>query len=95
MTRPVKASEKEIRSALSRLVGWELRDGALYRAYKFKDFSTAFAFMTRVAMAAEKMDHHPDWTNVYNNVEIRLSTHDAGGLTSLDFDLAEKINVLG
>jgi 4a-hydroxytetrahydrobiopterin dehydratase len=67
----------------------------LYRKFQFKDFSEAFAFMTRVALEAEKMDHHPDWSNVYNTVEIRLSTHSAGDIvTDKDRKLAQKIDSL-
>ena len=60
--------------------------------FTFKNFSEAFAFMTRVALAAEKMDHHPDWSNVYKTVDVTLNTHDAGGVTALDFELAKKMN---
>lgn len=74
---------------------WKEADNKLYRKFEFKDFSEAFAFMTRVALAAEKMNHHPLWTNVYNSVEIWLSTHDAGDIvTDKDRKLAEKINAL-
>jgi len=74
---------------------WEEKDNSLYRKFEFKDFSAAFAFMTRVALAAEKMDHHPLWTNVYNKVEIWLSTHDAGNtVTEKDRTLAKKIDAL-
>ena len=74
---------------------WKESDNKLYRKFEFKNFSEAFAFMTRVAMLAEKMDHHPLWTNVYNNVEIWLSTHDAGDIvTDKDKKLAEKIDKL-
>ena len=72
---------------------WKEQDNTLYRKLTFKDFSEAFAFMTRVALAAEKMDHHPKWTNVYNTVEIWLSTHDAGDtVTDKDRKLAAKID---
>src|SRR6201995_6131746 len=74
---------------------WKEEKDQLYRKFEFKDFSQAFAFMTRVALAAEKMDHHPLWTNVYNKVEIRLSTHDAGDIvTDKDRKLAAKIDSL-
>ena len=74
---------------------WEEKNNTLYRKFQFKDFSQAFAFMTRVALAAEKMDHHPDWSNVYNTVEIRLSTHDAGDIvTERDRKLAKVIDGL-
>jgi 4a-hydroxytetrahydrobiopterin dehydratase len=72
---------------------WEEKNNALYRKFEFKDFSQAFSFMTRVALAAEKMDHHPSWTNVYNTVEISLSTHSAGNIvTEKDRKLAQKID---
>lgn len=74
---------------------WEEKDNTLCRKFEFKDFSQAFAFMTRVALAAEKMDHHPNWTNVYNKVEISLNTHDAGDIvTDKDRELAKKIDAL-
>lgn len=74
---------------------WEEKNNTLYRKFQFKDFSQAFAFMTRVALAAEKMDHHPSWTNVYNTVEISLSTHSAGDVvTDKDRKLAKVIDAL-
>ena len=74
---------------------WQEKNNKLYRKFQFKDFSEAFAFMTRVALEAEKMDHHPLWTNVYNSVEIWLSTHSAGDVvTNKDKQLAEKIDDL-
>ena len=74
---------------------WQQTDNKLYRKFQFKDFSEAFAFMTRVAIEAEKMDHHPEWKNVWNTVEIWLSTHDAGDIvTEKDTKLSEKINAL-
>jgi 4a-hydroxytetrahydrobiopterin dehydratase len=80
-------------AALARLPGWNLRvDGlAMTRNFRFKDFAEAFGFMTRVAIHAEKADHHPEWFNVYNRVEITLTTHDAGGLSQRDVALAEVI----
>ena len=76
--------------------GWSLEEGgkALSRTLKFKDFSEAFAFLTRVAMHAEKVDHHPEFTNVWNRVDFRLTTHDTGGVTERDMKLAEAINRL-
>ena len=76
--------------------GWSLEEGgkALLRTLKFKDFSEAFAFLTRVAMHAEKVDHHPEFTNVWNRVDFRLTTHDTGGVTERDVKLAEAINRL-
>ena len=74
---------------------WKEENNKLYRKFQFKDFSEAFAFMTRVALAAEKMDHHPEWKNVYNTVEVWLSTHDAGDVvTEKDKKLASKIDKL-
>lgn len=74
---------------------WQEKDSALYKKFEFKDFSEAFAFMTRVALAAEKMDHHPRWTNVWNKVEVWLNTHDAGDVvTEKDRKLAAKIDQL-
>jgi 4a-hydroxytetrahydrobiopterin dehydratase len=74
---------------------WEEKDNSLYRKFTFKNFSEAFAFMTRVSLEAEKMDHHPRWTNVYNQVEIWLSTHDAGDtVTERDRKLAKKIDAI-
>ena len=74
---------------------WEEKNNTLYKKFEFRDFSEAFAFMTRVALAAEKMDHHPLWTNVYNRVEFWLCTHDAGDIvTEKDHKLAAKIDAL-
>ena len=84
-------SKKQIAAGLSKLDGWSMVKGNLHRVFKFKDFTQAFAFMKRVALAADRMDHHPDWSNAYNKVTIDLSTHSAGGLTKNDFELAEKI----
>jgi 4a-hydroxytetrahydrobiopterin dehydratase len=76
--------------------GWSIEEGgkALTRTLKFKDFSKAFAFLTRVAMHAEKVDHHPEFTNVWNRVDFRLTSHDAGGVTERDIKLAQAINRL-
>jgi 4a-hydroxytetrahydrobiopterin dehydratase len=74
---------------------WQEQDNKLYRQFEFKNFNQAFSFMTRVALEAEKMDHHPEWTNVYNKVKIWLSTHDAGDVvTDKDRQLAKKIDAL-
>ena len=83
-------------AALARLPQWTLReDGlAIVRKLKFSDFGEAFGFMTRVAIAADKADHHPEWSNVYNRVEITLTTHDAGGLSARDVALAEAIDAM-
>lgn len=76
--------------------GWALEDGgkALVRSFKFKDFSEAFAFLTRVALHSEKVDHHPEFTNVWNRVDFRLTSHDAGTVTERDRNLAQAINAL-
>ena len=86
----------EREAALARLPAWALRDDglAIVRKLKFSDFGEAFGFMTRVAIAAEKADHHPEWFNVYNRVEITLTTHDAGGLSARDVALAEAIDAM-
>src|SRR6201981_834130 len=84
------------KSALARLKGWREVAGrdAITRKFVFKDFNQAFGFMTRAALIAEKMDHHPEWFNVYKNVEVTLSTHDAGGVTELDIKLAAEMDKL-
>ncbi len=79
---------------LAQLSGWEFRDKGIEKQFQFPDFVTAFGFMTRVALLAEKANHHPEWKNVYNRVSIRLSTHDAGGLSDFDFALARQIESL-
>ena len=91
-----KLSDGQRETALRGLDGWvyDATSGAIARAFKFKDFSEAFAFMTRVALAAEKAGHHPDWSNTYNSVTISLSTHDAGGLSAKDIALAQAIDKL-
>lgn len=91
-----KLSDKEREEGLRRLGAWTYDEaaGAIDRVFKFKTFSEAFGFMTRVALAADKADHHPDWSNSYNTVTIRLSTHDAGGLSAKDIDLAKAIDTL-
>src|SRR5256885_3881236 len=85
-----KLSAEARKSALKGLSGWSEVAGreAIQRTFGFKDFSEAFGFMARAALAAEKLDHHPDWSNSWSKVDVRLSTHDAGGITELDFALA-------
>jgi 4a-hydroxytetrahydrobiopterin dehydratase len=77
-------------AALAKLPGWTAVEGrdAIARSFKFKDFNAAFGFMSRVALLAEKLDHHPEWSNVYDKVEVLLATHDAGGVTALDLEMA-------
>jgi 4a-hydroxytetrahydrobiopterin dehydratase len=84
------------KAALGRLKGWSEVQGrdAITRKFVFADFNQAFGFMTRAALVAEKLDHHPEWFNVYKTVEVTLSTHDAGGLTELDIKLAEAMDKL-
>jgi 4a-hydroxytetrahydrobiopterin dehydratase len=89
-----KLERAAIDEALKELEGWGLDVGgkSISRRFEFRNFSEAFAFMTRSALAAEKLNHHPDWSNVYKTVNVTLSTHDAGGLTELDLDLARRMN---
>jgi 4a-hydroxytetrahydrobiopterin dehydratase len=89
-----KLNEQQVAEAVAKLPGWSIRNGVLHREFVFKDFVEAFGFMTRVALAAEAMNHHPDWSNSWNRVSISLITHSAGGLTANDFDLAAKIQAL-
>ena len=85
---PPRLSEAEIEAGLAALPGWR-RDGeVIHGAWRFTDFAAAFGFMAEIAIHAEKRDHHPDWSNVYNRVSIVLTTHDSGGLTASDLDLA-------
>ncbi len=76
------------------VTGWEEREGALWKSFRFADFSEAFGFLARVALAAEKADHHPEFTSVWNRVDFRLTSHDAGGVTARDHALAEVIDAL-
>jgi 4a-hydroxytetrahydrobiopterin dehydratase len=94
MARPSRLSEEEIRLRLREVPGWEVSEGKLLRTFKFKDFASAFGFMTSLALRAEAMNHHPNWSNVYDRVVVELSTHDAGGITKLDFQLASAANGL-
>jgi 4a-hydroxytetrahydrobiopterin dehydratase len=88
MTRPAKIGAE---AALAQLSGWAPAEGrdAITKTYRFADFNAAFGWMTRVALAAEKLDHHPEWFNVYSRVEVLLATHDADGVTELDVTLAK------
>ncbi len=79
---------------VSWLDGWEVRGGKLHRHFEFTSFVEAFGFMTRAALLAEKMDHHPEWSNVFNQVDVELSTHDVGGITEFDFELARAMSGL-
>ena len=85
-----RLSSDEITNRLAALAGdWKEKKGRLERVYRFADFVTAFGFMSEVALVAERMNHHPEWFNVYGTVEVALTTHDSGGITALDFELAE------
>jgi len=92
--RPKKLSDEEIAAGLTALEGWRVENGKLHREFRFANFVEAFGFMSSVALVAEAMDHHPEWFNVYRSVRVDLSTHDAGGITRLDLDLAKRMNTL-
>jgi 4a-hydroxytetrahydrobiopterin dehydratase len=87
-------SPEQVESQLASLAGWTATPSSLKKQFTFKSFVDAFGWMASVALVAEKMGHHPDWKNVYNRVEVELSTHDAGGITDRDFALAEKMDAL-
>jgi 4a-hydroxytetrahydrobiopterin dehydratase len=89
-----KFSIEQIESGLEDVPGWSFTNGKLKREFKFSNFVEAFSFMTAAAMVAEKMNHHPEWFNVYNKVVVELTTHDAAGITELDFKLARKMSKL-
>lgn len=89
-----KLSLEEVEQQLSALPNWVVDQQKLYRLFVFDDFVEAFGFMARVAILAEKMDHHPEWSNVYNRVEIHLTSHDVAGISARDFTLAARINDL-
>ena len=89
-----KLSNKAVNDALANVDGWALDDGKLRRDFKFANFVDAFAFMTKAAIEAEKMNHHPEWFNVYNKVIVHLTTHSVDGISNLDFALAETMNRL-
>ena len=94
MARPVRLTDAELQGLLPTLSGWAIKEGKLHRTFTFADFSQAWGFMSRAALVAEKMDHHPDWSNVYRTVHIDLHTHDAGGITRLDIEMAQQMNAL-
>lgn len=91
---PDRLDDDTVAKRLADLEGWSLAGGKLTREFRFDDFVAAFGFMTRAAMEAEKMDHHPEWSNVYSRVNVALVTHSAGGITELDFELARRMNAL-
>lgn len=94
MSRPTALTPEEVESRLKTRSDWSFDQSKLHRLFKFENFVEAFGFMSQIAILAEKMDHHPEWSNVYNRVEVYLTTHDAGGLTELDFELADQMDRL-
>jgi 4a-hydroxytetrahydrobiopterin dehydratase len=88
---PARLTDAEIAARLKVLPGWSLEGGKLHKAYAFKDFVEAWGFMSAVALVAESMGHHPEWSNVWSRVTVDLTTHDAGGISALDFDLAARM----
>lgn len=94
MADRTKLSDTEIDARLSDLPGWSRADGQLRRTFEFADFVEAFGFMASVALVAERLAHHPDWSNVYKTVKVGLNTHDVGGITELDFKLAAAMSKL-
>jgi 4a-hydroxytetrahydrobiopterin dehydratase len=90
----MRLSETEITEELKKLEGWDINDNKLHKEFQFDSFNQAFGFMTRAAMEIEKMNHHPEWFNVYNRITVDLTTHDAGGITNNDVNLARILNSL-
>ena len=90
----MRLSESDIDEELKKLSGWDVKDGKLHKEFQFDNFNQAFGFMTRAAMEIEKMNHHPEWFNVYNRITVDLTTHDAGGITNNDVNLARILNSL-
>ena len=90
----MRLSETEITEELKKIKGWAIKDNKLHKEFQFDSFNQAFGFMTRAAMEIEKMNHHPEWFNVYNRITVDLTTHDAGGITNNDINLARILNSL-
>ena len=90
----MRLSEEDINEKLQGLPGWSISNGKLHKEFSFETFNQAFGFMTRAAMEIEKMNHHPEWLNVYNRLTVELTTHDAGGITQNDINLAKILNSL-
>ena len=90
----IKLSESSIEEKLKNLPGWSVKNDKLHKEFQFNDFNQAFGFMTRAAMEIEKMNHHPEWFNVYNRILVELTTHDVGGITDNDVNLARILNSL-
>ena len=91
MAPPARLTDADIATRLKTLPGWSLQGGKLHKAFTFADFVEAWGFMSAVALVAESMGHHPEWSNVWNRVTVDLTTHDAGGISALDFDLATRM----
>ena len=89
-----KLTKTELRQALTTLPGWDVKEGKLHRDYQFPDFVHAFGFMATAAFAIEKLEHHPEWFNVYNKVAVDLTTHDAGGISAKDLELARLLDAI-
>ena len=94
MAAPARLTDADIAARLKALPGWSLEGGKLHKVFTFKDFVEAWGFMSASALVAEGMGHHPEWLNVWNRVTVDLTTHDAGGISALDFDLAARIEVI-
>ena len=90
----IKLTEEQIKKELASLTGWSVVNGKLHKDFVFQDFIEAFGFMSRAAIHVEKMNHHPEWFNVYNKIKVDLVTHDAGGITQNDINLARTLNSL-
>ena len=90
----IRLSESDIDEELKKLSGWNVKDNKLHKEFQFDNFNQAFGFMTRAAMEIEKMNHHPEWFNVYNRITVDLTTHEAGGITNNDVNLAKILNSL-
>ena len=90
----MRLSSEKISEELKNLPGWTIKEEKLHKDFEFEDFNQAFGFMTRAAMNIEKMNHHPEWFNVYNRITVDLTTHDAGGITENDIELAKILNSL-
>lgn len=89
-----KLAQTDIQTHLQTLTTWQLKDGQLHKTYTFQNFTEAFGFMTRAALVIEKMNHHPEWSNSYKQVTVNLTTHDVGGISDLDIELAKKLDEL-
>ncbi|MCS5637205.1 MAG: 4a-hydroxytetrahydrobiopterin dehydratase [Myxococcota bacterium] len=92
--RPSALGRQAVEERLKTLPCWQLEGGKLHRLFEFPDFIAAFGFMSQAALIAETLNHHPEWSNVYNRVDIHLTTHDAGGISELDFELAKRLDAL-